>query len=242
VVVRGADGHNLDLASGEDPIDHGSAIVNSVRVSERRTYRSSTREAQARRTRRRILDAATAVFLDRGFAGATMRQVADRAGVSVPTVESLFGTKARLLKAAIDVAIAGDDEPISVLDRPWATDAAAAERLEEFLARVATVLAEAQQRSARLVVVCLEAADVDPSLRSLADDRLAQRARTAEWIADGLLARAPLRPRLDRGHAVDTIWLLMDPAVFVRLTEDRRWSAGRYRDWFGDSVRRLLTD
>ena len=43
-------------------------------------------------------------------------------------------------------------------------------------------------------------------------------------------------------HAVDTIWLLMDPAVFVRLTEDRRWSAERYRDWFGDSVRRLLTD
>jgi hypothetical protein len=114
--------------------------------------------------------------------------------------------------------------------------------VEQFLARVAEVLAEAQQRSARLVVVALEAADVEPSLRPLADDRLEQRARTAEWIADGLLTRGPLRPGLDRDHAVDTIWLFMDPVVFVRLTADRGWSAERYRDWFGDSVRRLLTD
>jgi hypothetical protein len=39
--------------------------------------------------------------------------------VSVPTVELLFGNKARLLKAAIDVAIAGDDDAVPVLDRSW---------------------------------------------------------------------------------------------------------------------------
>ena len=56
-----------------------------------------------------MLDAATAVFLDRGYGGATIRAVAAEARVSVPTVEALFGTKARVLKAAIDVAIAGDE-------------------------------------------------------------------------------------------------------------------------------------
>ena len=56
-----------------------------------RAYRSSRREAQARRTRRRVLDAATVVFLERGFAGATMRMIATRAGVSLSTVELLFG-------------------------------------------------------------------------------------------------------------------------------------------------------
>ena len=40
--------------------------------------------------------------------------------MSVATVELLFGTKVALLKAAIDVAIAGDDEPVAVLDRAWA--------------------------------------------------------------------------------------------------------------------------
>src|SRR5258708_39885790 len=82
-----------------------------------RRCRSSLRYAQARRTRQRVLDAATAVFLDRGYGAATIRAVADGAKVSVPTVEALFGTKARLLKAAIDVAIAGDDEPVAVPDR-----------------------------------------------------------------------------------------------------------------------------
>src|SRR6476646_12140502 len=87
-------------------------------------YHSEVQRAErARRTRRRILDAATAVFLERGYAGATMRAIAAAAGVAVPTVELGFGTKARLLKAAIDVAIAGDDEPVPVLDRAWAETA-----------------------------------------------------------------------------------------------------------------------
>src|SRR5258708_36772001 len=98
-----------------------------------RRYRSSLRDAQARRTRQRVLDAATAVFLDRGYGGATIRAIAAEAKVSVPTVEALFGTKARVLKAAIDVAIAGDDEPVAVLVRSWAADHRQAETAQEFL-------------------------------------------------------------------------------------------------------------
>src|SRR5260370_2029686 len=113
-----------------------------------RRYRSSLREAQARRTRQRVLDAATAVFLDRGSGAATLRAIAGEAKVSVPTVEALFGTKARLLKAAIDVAIAGDDEPVAVLDRSWAADARKAGTAEEFLSVVAGVVAAAPARSA----------------------------------------------------------------------------------------------
>jgi AcrR family transcriptional regulator len=207
-----------------------------------RPYRSPRRQEQARRTRRGILDAARAQFLARGYAGTTMRAVAAAAEVSVPTVEQAYGTKSALLARVIDVAIAGDDEPVAVLDRPWAVDASATEDVAGFLDQVAGVLTEAQQRSARLVVVALEAADADPSLRPMADDRLAQRARTAEWVVDGMTARAALRPGIDRGHAVDTIWLLMEPAVFLRLTGDRAWSAERYRDWFADSAQRLLLD
>src|SRR6202451_3831636 len=88
-----------------------------------RPYRSALRAAQARATRGRVLQAATVLFARLGYGGATMRAVASQAGVSVPTVEALFGTKARLLKAAIDVAIAGDDEPGPTLERGWAAEA-----------------------------------------------------------------------------------------------------------------------
>lgn len=205
-----------------------------------RTYRSPRREEQSRRTRRQVLDAARKEFLAAGYAGTTMRAVAASAGVSVATVEQAFGTKSDLLKEVIDVAIAGDDEPVAVLDRPWAAGAAATDDVDEFLAAVAATLTDAQQRSARLVVVLLEAAHADASLRPLAEDRLAQRARTAAWIADGIRTRHRLRTTIDRDSAVDTIWLLMEPVVYCRLTEDRGWTPERYRDWFADSAHRLL--
>jgi Bacterial regulatory proteins, tetR family len=52
----------------------------------------------AGRTRARIIAAAARQFLACGYAAATMRAAAADAGVSLPTVELAFGTKARLLK------------------------------------------------------------------------------------------------------------------------------------------------
>lgn len=205
-----------------------------------RAYRSERRTEQARQTRRRVLDAATAVFLEHGFAGATMRAIAGRAGVSVPTMESQFGTKARLLKAAIDVAIAGDDEPVPMLKRDWTQAATRAATASEFLGVVAGVLAAAQQRSAGLVLALFEAAGAEPELAGLAEKMVEQRARSAGWIVDQLTRKAPLGPGRTRREAVDTVWILMDPAVFDRLLRRRKWTIRRYRDWFASSVGRLL--
>ena len=206
-----------------------------------RTYRSSQREEQARRTRRRVLDAATAVFLERGFAGSTMRLIAHRSGVSLPTVELLFGTKGRLLKAAIDVAIAGDDEPVAVLQRSWTEAAARAETVPRFLTVLAGVLGPAQQRSAGLVLAVFEAASTDGELADLAGRMTAQRVTTAEWIVDEVKRRALLRAGSTRSEAIDTVWILMDPAIFDRLTRQRGWTLRRYQHWFASSVARLVT-
>lgn len=205
-----------------------------------RAYRSAHREDQARRTRRRVLRAATAVFLGRGYAGATMRAIASEAAVSVPTVESLFGTKARVLKGAIDVAIAGDDEPVPVLDRSWAGAALEARTVEELLSIVAGVIGPAQVRSAGLVLALLEASPGDADLAELSGQMMTQRATTAAWLVDALALKAPLRAGCTREEAIDTVWLLMDPAVFDRLTRQRHWTLERYQDWFAGSVRRLL--
>src|SRR5215207_10302330 len=121
-----------------------------------RTYRSDRRTDQARRTRQRIIAAATAELLAHGYAGTTVRAVAQRAGVSTPMGEATFQAKPRLLKAAIDVAIAGDDEPVAMLDRKWTRLARAARSADEFLTVVAGVLGPAQGRSAGLVLAALE--------------------------------------------------------------------------------------
>jgi hypothetical protein len=73
-------------------------------------------------------------------------------------VELAFGTKARLLKAVIDTAIAGDVQPVPMLAREWAAQAEATAGPAEFVAVVARQLTESAQRAAGLTLVALEAA------------------------------------------------------------------------------------
>lgn len=201
-----------------------------------RAYRSPRRDAQAARTRRRVLEAATALFPARGFAGTTVRAVAAEAGVSVATVELLFGTKVALLKAAIDVAVAGDDEPVPVLDRAWADAARRAGTAPEVLTLAAEVITAAQGRSAGLVLAAFEAAGSDPDAAALAEQLTAQRRATARWLID-TLGRCR---RLHEDDPVETLWVLMDPAVYVRLVHRLGWTPQRYRAWFARSALRLL--
>jgi hypothetical protein len=131
---------------------------------------------------------------------------------------------------------------VPVLDRDWAAAAQRAGTAGEFLRAVAAVLAPAQARSAGLVLAVLEAAPGDPRLAGLAGQLVAQRAATAGWIVDQLAAKAALRAGCPREEAVDTVWVLMDPAVFDRLVRRRGWTAARYERWFAGSVGRLLVD
>ncbi len=207
----------------------------------RRSYVSAARAERARQTRKHVIEAATRLFVQQGYATTTMRGIAAAARVSIPTVELLFGTKAQLLHVVMDVAIAGDDEPVSVLSRPWAIEAESAQNLGDFLSAVAQVIGEAQARSAGVLLAAYEAARSDPDIQILIADRESQRQGTAGWIVDGVTARSPLRPGLDRAGAIDMVWMLMDPVVFSRLTRHRGWSLDRYASWFADSVIRLLT-
>jgi TetR/AcrR family transcriptional regulator of autoinduction and epiphytic fitness len=201
---------------------------------------SGTRTQQAQKTRSRVIEAATRLFVQHGYATTTIRAIAAEAGVSVPTVELLFGTKAQLLHVVIDVAIAGDDEPVPVLSRAWAADAQSSRDVQDFLSVVARVVSEAQARSAGVVLAAYEAAASDPDIQLLILDRESQRERTAAWIVDSVLERAALRPGLDRAGVIDTVWLLMDPVIFNRLTRHRGWNPDRYASWFADSVAQLL--
>lgn len=67
---------------------------------------AKTRPAKAQETRERILGAALASFTEKGFDGATTREIASRAGVNVGLLVYYFGDKSRLWRAAVDRAFA----------------------------------------------------------------------------------------------------------------------------------------
>ena len=184
--------------------------------------------------------AATQRFLAHGYAGTTMRAVALDAGVALPTVELAFRTKARLLKAVIDVAIAGDDDQVAMLGRQWARRAESIARAPDLVAAFARVLVSSAERAAGLATNALEAARTDEDIAAVAAQLMSQREVMASWLVDGIMHRSALREGTDRAAAVDTVWTLMDPVVFCRLTGDRHWTTSRFEHWFTDSVTRLL--
>lgn len=85
--------------------------------------RRVTRQRQAgevtrRETARRVLAAATAEFADRGYTGATVARIADRAEVAVPTLYSAWGSKRALLRAVMAASVTEHDDGFDTgLDR-----------------------------------------------------------------------------------------------------------------------------
>ena len=69
-------------------------------------YGGEDRPAEELTARTRIRDAALAQFAEHGYAGATMRSIAEAAGVSVGLVQHHFGTKAGLRQACHDTVVA----------------------------------------------------------------------------------------------------------------------------------------
>jgi TetR/AcrR family transcriptional regulator len=68
-------------------------------AADRRSSAASRADARAEETRRDILDAAEEAFAERGFAAASMREIARRAKTSQALLHHHFGTKANLYDA-----------------------------------------------------------------------------------------------------------------------------------------------
>src|SRR5260370_32162154 len=114
----------------------------------KRPYQSSLRGAQAEATREDVIAAAARLFAEKGYAATSIEEIAAAAGVSRTTVFTSVGGKAKLLKTALDVAIVGDDEPISLPDRPRSKAIRAEPDPRKYLALYAELVTEMDGRLA----------------------------------------------------------------------------------------------
>ncbi|TDQ05555.1 TetR/AcrR family transcriptional regulator [Labedaea rhizosphaerae] len=198
-------------------------------VKGKRPYRSTLREAGARQTRQAIVAAASELFLDQGYTATSLSGIATRAGVARPTPHAVFGSKSAILRAVVDQALAGDDEPIPVADRPWFQPVwQATDQLGVFTAyaKVCTLIGA---RAARIFDTVRQAADDSAETAQLwqqvQDNRLAGARMVCRRAAD----LGPLACELDR--AVDVIWVLNDPCLYGDLVHRRQWSEAAYTAW-----------
>ena len=70
----------------------------------RKPYDASGRRREAALSRQRTIDVAHELFLEQGYAATPLRQIAERAGVALPTLYAVFGNKRALLFAVFDAA------------------------------------------------------------------------------------------------------------------------------------------
>src|SRR5438067_1364597 len=140
--------------------------MGGVKEGGRRPYASALRAGMAEQTRAAVVAAALAEFLEQGWSGATIDRIAARAGVCRPPVFA-GGPKATLLKLARDRAIAGDDDPRTVVQRPDFGAIAAAPDGAEALRAFAAISAGIVRRFADLDEVLRQGAATAPDVAAL---------------------------------------------------------------------------
>jgi AcrR family transcriptional regulator len=201
-----------------------------------RSYSSPLRAEQARLTQRRILDAARELFLEQGYAATTMNAIAARAGVSAQTVYKAFGTKPALVKRLHDVTLAGDDEPIAMIDRPEMRALHEQTDPAEFLRAYARLGRSLMDRLGPLLrVLHAGAQSGDEDLRRYVETVDGERLVGARVAARKLVELGGIDPA-DEDRARDSIWTLNSVQVWSLLIEQRGWSADEYARWVGDAM------
>lgn len=205
-------------------------------VAVKRRYDASGRQEQARARRRAVVVAAKELFEHDGFRATTLAAVADRADVSVKGLYKSFGSKAALAKAVFDFVIAGDDEPVSVADRPEQQAMLAEPDVRRKIEMFIHGLARRQQRSAKVQILIRDGRRVDGSLipvwQQLSDEGL-----TGMTMLGGhLVATGQLRVDIELDEVRDVLWNYLAIDTYERLVLERGWTLDRYAGWMTRTI------
>lgn len=204
--------------------------------SVKRGYVSSKREAQAKATRKAIIDAALQLFTANGYVATSIQAVADEAGVAVQTVYAGFGNKRELLRHVLEATVVGAGA--ETLPAP-AWSAIADERDPRRRAEMdAAFTTEISRRVAPVLKVLREASSVDPDFVATMAEITAQRRRDMRAAAAVLAGSDGLKVPLE--HAIATLYVLYNPETFTTLTVDFGWSEKRYERWVAETLYRTL--
>ena len=201
----------------------------------------SRRTERAEATRRRVVEAATRLFVERGYRATTIESVAHAADVSVETIYKRFGNKAGLLKAAREVAVAGAPEPQGFFTFPsYPIDEAisAAAGQEARLRTLAELSSRRLERLAPFHRMLRNAGTGDPELAEFVANDHANRRESQRANIRFIAEASPMR--LDVEEAADNYSALANPDVFLLLIDQFGWTAQTYREWLAETVIRLL--
>jgi AcrR family transcriptional regulator len=221
--------------SGSKKTSKESAKPRGRKPVEKRGYASPARQRQADETRQRIAASARRLLEEIGYAGMTIPAVAKAAGVAVPTVYAIFGSKKGIITELLDMARFGDAYQALIAQVMKITDPL--ERLA-FAPRFARQIYESEIPVERLL---RGAGMLTPELAAVEQERDCSRREAQAMLIDGLERAKLLRAGLDREAARDVLWAMTSRELYRMLVRERGWPAKRYEEWLTNAIRSELT-
>lgn len=199
-----------------------------------RTYRSALREQQAERTRKLVAEAARAAFLERGWAGTSVRAVAQAAGVSQATVFNIYGSKAGLATSLVDSVDDAAD-----LDRLFAEIAAADGDPAGQIRAVAGFDRRLFEHGGAVIRVMVEGGRQDPDLAAAyAEGRgrgdVGRRRLFGTWPAE------VWREGVTLEHALDVWAVVCSVSSYDTAVTERGWTGDQVEQFWSDTLIGLL--
>jgi AcrR family transcriptional regulator len=188
-------------------------------------------QARTRLARGAVVEAARTLFLERGYGATTVEAISSRADVPPATVYRLFSSKPGILKALLDVSIAGDDEAVPLTERAPVRSALAHPDPAQKLTGLVRIAGQINGRTAPIYRILVSAAGSDPAAAAVLDELTSQRQQGQGRVARSLARTGALKPKLRERDAADVIHALVSPEVYLLLVVDRGWSADRYESW-----------
>lgn len=205
-----------------------------------RAYDGSGRRARALETQERALAAARTFFAERGYAETTMEAIAVEAGVAVPTLYAVFGSKRGILSRLLDRLVAGESGGPSVLQTESAREVLAETDARRSIRLFARHIAQVLERVTPTFQAMKSAARTEPDVAELYARAQRNRFDNLETVARHVAARAALRPGLSVEDAGRTVWVLASPEVREMLMTHAGWSEEKYVAWLTETLTAAL--
>jgi AcrR family transcriptional regulator len=184
-------------------------------------------------TRRRVVDAARELFLERGYVATTMADIAREAGVALQSVYTAGQSKADLLHLVTDLAVAGDSQEVMLVDRPVYAAVAAEPDPARQIGMLAGLIATTMERLAPVWITYREAAAVDPKA---AANLVAAHRRRHETFRTLIRMVPEQHLRNDHDRSADTAWAVGSIDVFLLLRTVLEWDPAQYAEWLRDTL------
>lgn len=188
------------------------------------------RAQSAEETRARILDAALALFGDKGVDRVTVAQIGERAQVAASTVYAAFKSKAGILRALMERALFGSRFRSAQEILAGVTDPVA---LIGLTAEVACAIYESEDQDLGLL---RNISGFSPLLRDVEQEFEALRYRMQEQRIQALFAAGRAKAGLSVDEARRILWMYTSRDIYRMLVCEGGWPVERYRSWLSQTL------